>query len=82
MEQLPLNERCFCLPFVSFINTMVESNLRKKGFIWLTGYNPYQEKPEQERKAGSWRQELMQCLAHFLIQPRSTFPEVVLPTVG
>lgn len=66
--------------------------LGRKGFVWLTNYSS----SSGEAKAESWRQEPehkshrniaycllpMACSSCFLIQPKTTCPEVVQLTVG
>lgn len=48
----------------SVINTMSESNLEKKGFIWpaLLHHSPWGREVEAKSQAGTWRQEPEQRL--------------------
>jgi hypothetical protein len=41
---------------VDVTNTMIKSNVGRKGFIWLIVH--HQRKPKQELKVGTQRQEL------------------------
>lgn len=70
--------------------------MKRKGFIWFTGYIHHLRKPREELEVRPCRQELRQrswrndsdlilvasCSACLLIQPRITSPGIAMPTVG
>jgi len=74
-----------------------QTNLERKGFIWLTTSDSvYYSQDRNSSKAGTWRQELMQrpwgmlltglllmaCSTCFLIEPRITRSGMASPTMG